>query len=75
VGLADTEVKEARERVRAALQNSGLAFPHNKRIRCTQAVFRRNVLSSRPCTWNKAGDIHRRRGARHAGADGGYLRC
>ena len=32
VGLADTEVKEARERVRAALQNSGLDFPHNKRI-------------------------------------------
>jgi magnesium chelatase family protein len=32
VGLADTEVKESRERVRAALQNSGLDFPHNKRI-------------------------------------------
>lgn len=32
VGLADTEVKEARERVRAALAHSGLAFPHNKRI-------------------------------------------
>ncbi|MEY2890861.1 MAG: hypothetical protein RJA98_769 [Pseudomonadota bacterium] len=32
VGLADTEVKEARERVRAALLNSGLAFPHNQRI-------------------------------------------
>ena len=32
VGLADTEVKEARERVRAALQNSELEFPHNKRI-------------------------------------------
>lgn len=32
VGLADTEVKEARERVRAALHNSGLEFPHNKRI-------------------------------------------
>jgi magnesium chelatase family protein len=32
VGLADTEVKEARERVRAALNTSGLAFPHNKRI-------------------------------------------
>ncbi|MDO9314507.1 MAG: YifB family Mg chelatase-like AAA ATPase [Burkholderiaceae bacterium] len=32
VGLADTEVKEARERVRAALQNSALEFPHNKRI-------------------------------------------
>jgi magnesium chelatase family protein len=32
VGLADTEVKESRERVRAALHNSGLEFPHNKRI-------------------------------------------
>jgi magnesium chelatase family protein len=32
VGLADTEVKEARERVRAALAQSGFAFPHNKRI-------------------------------------------
>ncbi len=32
VGLADTEVKEARERVRAALQTSGLAWPANKRI-------------------------------------------
>lgn len=32
VGLADTEVKEARERVRSAIQNAGLDFPHNKRI-------------------------------------------
>jgi magnesium chelatase family protein len=32
VGLADTEVKEARERVRAALQQSGFDFPHNKRV-------------------------------------------
>ncbi len=32
VGLADTEVKEARERVRAALQQSGFAFPHNQRV-------------------------------------------
>jgi magnesium chelatase family protein len=32
VGLADTEVKESRERVRAALQQSGFAFPHNKRV-------------------------------------------
>ena len=32
VGLADTEVKESRERVRAALQTSGLEFPNNKRI-------------------------------------------
>ncbi|MFT4191198.1 MAG: YifB family Mg chelatase-like AAA ATPase [Comamonas sp.] len=32
VGLADTEVKEARERVRAALQSCGLDFPNNKRV-------------------------------------------
>ena len=32
VGLADVEVKEARERVRSALLNAGLEFPHNKRI-------------------------------------------
>jgi magnesium chelatase family protein len=32
VGLADTEVKEARERVRAALATSGLGFPANRRI-------------------------------------------
>jgi magnesium chelatase family protein len=32
VGLADTEVKEARERVRSALITCGLEFPHNKRI-------------------------------------------
>ena len=32
VGLADTEVRESRERVRSAIQNSGLEFPSNKRI-------------------------------------------
>ncbi len=32
VGLVDVEVKEARERVRAAITNAGLEFPHNKRI-------------------------------------------
>ena len=32
VGLADVEVKEARERVRSAIQNAGLEFPTNKRI-------------------------------------------
>jgi magnesium chelatase family protein len=39
VGLAEVEVKEARERVRSALQNAGLEFPHNKRIKCSQALF------------------------------------
>lgn len=32
VGLADTEVKEARERVRAAIAHSGLEFPGSQRI-------------------------------------------
>lgn len=32
VGLVDVEVKEARERVRSAIQNAGLEFPNNKRI-------------------------------------------
>lgn len=32
VGLAETEVKEARERVRSAIQNTGLEFPSNKRM-------------------------------------------
>jgi len=32
VGLADVEVKEARERVRSALQNAGLEFPSSRKI-------------------------------------------
>ena len=32
VGLAETEVRESRERVRSAILNSGLAFPSNQRI-------------------------------------------
>ena len=32
VGLADLEVREARERVRCAIANSGLEYPGNKRI-------------------------------------------
>ena len=32
VGLADTEVKEARERVRAAILNAGLEWPSSQRI-------------------------------------------
>jgi len=32
VGLADTEVNEARERACAALLQSGVALPHNKRV-------------------------------------------
>lgn len=39
VGLAETEVKEARERVRSAIQNAGLEYPNNKKIRCSQALF------------------------------------
>jgi magnesium chelatase family protein len=32
VGLADTEVREARERVRCALVKCGLPFPHDRRV-------------------------------------------
>lgn len=32
VGLADTEVREARERVRSALHHTGLGYPHNQRV-------------------------------------------
>ena len=32
VGLADTEVREARERVRCAITHAGLPFPNNRRI-------------------------------------------
>ena len=39
VGLADTEVKEARERRRAALQNNGLGF-HSQRITVSLAPGR-----------------------------------
>jgi magnesium chelatase family protein len=32
VGLPDTAVQESRERVRAAIRNSGLTWPFNSRI-------------------------------------------
>ena len=34
VGLPDTVVQEARERVRAAIRNSGLSFPKRRRYLC-----------------------------------------
>jgi magnesium chelatase family protein len=34
VGLPDTAVQEARERVRAAVRNSGFAFPNRRRYLC-----------------------------------------
>ena len=42
VGLVETEVKESRERVRSAIQNAGLEFPNNKKIRCSQGLFFRD---------------------------------
>jgi magnesium chelatase family protein len=47
VGLADTEVKEARERVLAALAHSGLGFPNNKRITVNLAPADRPMESGR----------------------------
>lgn len=49
VGLADVEVKEARERVRSALQNAGLDFPSNKRI--TVYASAQVTLKSGDKTW------------------------
>ena len=34
VGLPDAAVQEARERVRAAVRNSGYPFPNRRRYRC-----------------------------------------
>ena len=34
VGLPDDAVREARERVRTAIRNSGLVFPNRRRNRC-----------------------------------------
>jgi hypothetical protein len=43
VGLPDLEVRESRERVRAALQNCGFDFPV-RRILCRQPCFLRSAL-------------------------------
>ena len=34
VGLGDAAVQEARQRVRAAIKNSGFAFPNRRHSRC-----------------------------------------
>ena len=34
VGLPDAAVQEAKERVRAAIRNSGCTFPNRRRYRC-----------------------------------------
>jgi len=49
VGLPDTEVKEARDRVRAAIQNCHFDFPQ-RRIKCSQAFFHKNEQGSCPKT-------------------------
>lgn len=54
VGLADTEVKESRERVRAALQQSGFAFPTTS---ASRSIWRRptcqrnRAASTWPSPW------------------------
>lgn len=54
VGLAETEVKEARERVRSAIQNTGLEFPANKRIKGSQALFWLNEQSKQLSTLTRS---------------------
>jgi hypothetical protein len=52
VGLPDAPVQEARERVRAAIRNSGLSFPKRRRHLC--CVWR-------PGPWSRASACGRRR--------------
>ena len=40
VGLPDAAVQEARERVRAAIRNSGLSFPKRRRYLCCTSCAR-----------------------------------
>ena len=58
VGLADTEVKEARERVRSAILNCGLDFPHNKRItvNLAPAACSARLMASAPRTGRSSPD-------------------
>lgn len=42
VGLPETEVKESKDRVRAALQNAGFEFPA-RRIKCCKHYLRKTV--------------------------------
>ncbi|MDB5732342.1 MAG: Mg chelatase-related protein, partial [Variovorax sp.] len=66
VGLADVEVKEARERVRSAIQNAGLEFPNNKRITVNLAPADlpkdsgASTCRSRSASWRPAGRSTRR---------------
>ncbi|MCW5886706.1 MAG: hypothetical protein KIT07_01110, partial [Anaerolineales bacterium] len=43
VGLADTEVKEARERVRAAIQNARFEFPASRTCKFYQYIHHNQV--------------------------------
>lgn len=39
VGLPETAVREAKDRVRSAILNAGFEFP-SRRIKCRQSIFR-----------------------------------
>ncbi len=45
VGLVDTEVRESRERVRAAIINSGFEFPAGRTCKSFKGKCNRKVLS------------------------------
>ena len=79
VGLAETEVKEARERVRSAILNSGLTFPHNQRITVNLApadlprTRAGSTCRSRSASWPPAGRSTAR--AWPAGSSRASCRC
>ncbi len=58
VGLPDAAVQEARERVRAAIRNSGLAFPKSRRYLC--CTWRPRSEHARGSCWGGCCGIARR---------------
>ena len=51
VGLPDTEVREARDRVRAAIQNCGFEFPQRRSISRRPTCPRNRAASTSPSRW------------------------
>ena len=65
VGLPDAAVNESRERVRAAIKNSGFLFPYEKRVTVNLAS------GGRAQGRTELRSAHRHRGARRDQADPG----
>jgi magnesium chelatase family protein len=60
VGLPDNAVKESRERIKSALRNCSLEFPHGQgvTINLAPADVRKRRLSLRPADGARPGRLH-----------------